>query len=367
MQNCFKHFKEESFFCGVSSFEKDFYTEVKNLLDAALSGAPSTSVPVWLRFHLSDIANQEDILRRVLNDSSCRFAVAVTGQAPLCGAHAGLEAYFFDRNAVSYPVSGRSCIENAHYRQYFFNTPHLESSGSGPQMHEEFMKAEKVITSLGGNIPENLQRTWIYCRDIDNNYADLVVARRELFTVRGLTSDTHYITSTGIEGMAHPHNRLVRMDSMALFGHSKEQIQYLQALDNLSPTHVYGVTFERGTRIIYGDRSHYYISGTASIDREGKVMYEQDVEKQTLRIIENISALLEEGGGSLEDLCQLVIYLRDPADYPRVKPILDRHLPEKAVRLPVRGSICRPAWLVEIEAIAANSRGDERFAPFGIR
>lgn len=364
MSGLFNIFKDEAFFCGTVEPRADFYAEVKELILQTLSEVPEGFTPVWFRFHVSDIANQEDILRRVLNDLDCRCAVAVTGQAPLCGAHAGLEAYF-SRNNVSYPEPGMTELGEKSYTHLFFNTRELTTRGSGPQMEEEFLQAEKIISSRGGNIPGNLQRTWIYCRDIDNNYADLVTARKNLFTERGMTADTHYITSTGIEGLAHPHYRLVRMDSMALFGHTPEQIQYLYAPEHLSPTHIYGVTFERATRIIFGDRSNYYISGTASIDKEGQVVHLQDVEKQTLRLLENVDALMKEGGGSLADLTQAVVYLRDPADYERVKKIIDSALPAATPRLIVRGSICRPTWLVEMDAIGVNANGDNRFAPRG--
>ena len=357
----FNIFKNEAFFCGTVEPRADFYAEVKELILKALTEAPANYTPVWFRFHLSDIANQEDILRKALADTDCRCAVAIVGQAPLCGAHAGLEAYFF-RGKVSYPEKDMTAVEDDSYTHLYFNTRELTTRGSGPQMNEEFLAAEKIISSRGGNIPENLQRTWIYCRDIDNNYADLVTARKNLFTQWGMTADTHYITSTGIEGSSHPHYRLVRMDSMALFGHDSGQIQYLYAPEHLSPTHIYGVTFERGTRIIYGDRSCYYISGTASIDKEGKVVHLQDVEKQTLRLLENVDALMKEGGGSLNDLVQAVIYLRDPADYDRVKKIIDSALPASATRLIVRGSICRPTWLVEMDAIGINANGDPQFA-----
>ena len=38
----------------------------------------------------------------------------------------------------------------------------------------------------------------------------------------------------------------------------------------------------------------YYISGTASIDKYGHVLYLGDLEKQTNRLLENIEALLKE-------------------------------------------------------------------------
>ena len=366
MPGFFKVFKNESFFCGVSGSGIDFSAEVGQLIDEALSKAPAGHKPVWFRFHLSDIANQEAALRDCLARRDFSGAAACVGQAPAGGARAGLEAYFISRARVTYPREGASCVETSAGKFLFFNTPVLASRGSGAQMTEEFTEAEKVIASFGGTIPENLQRTWIYCRDIDNNYADLVTARREFFARRGLVPETHFIASTGIEGTSHPHDRLVRMDSLALFGHRPEQIRYLHAPEHLSPTHVYGVTFERGTRIVFGDRSHLYISGTASIDKEGHILYERDVVRQTRRLLENVEALLKAGEASLDDICQAVIYLRDPANLPRVKEIIDEALPEQAARLIVRGSVCRPAWLVEMDAIAVSPRGENAFAPFTV-
>ncbi len=68
----------------------------------------------------------------------------------------------------------------------------------------------------------------------------------------------------------------VMMDAYAISGVRKEQIRYLSAPDHLSPTHVYGVTFERGVSVAYQDRKHIIISGTASIDSAGKIVYRDE-------------------------------------------------------------------------------------------
>ncbi|MBQ9501948.1 MAG: hypothetical protein IJU70_07320 [Lentisphaeria bacterium] len=358
-----KTFLNEAYYCGVSAPGSDFASEIAVLVDEVLAAAPAGHEPVWFRFHLSDIANQEEILENVLARKGIAGAVASVGQAPLCGARAGVEAWSFSGAQVTRPQQNMTCVETGRSTLLFFNTPVLAARGSGPQMTEEFAAAEKIIAARGGSIAENLQRTWIYCRDIDNNYAGLVEARRNFFSRRDLVPETHFIASTGIEGSSHPHDRLVRMDSLALFGHRREQIRYLHAPEHLSPTHIYGVTFERGTRIVFGDRSHLYISGTASIDREGKVVHERDVVRQSRRLLENVEALLRAGDATFDDLCQAVIYLRDPADYPQVKAVFDGILPAKTPRLFVRGSVCRPTWLVEMDAIAVSAAGDASFAP----
>ena len=350
-------------FIALESVNKSsFRNEIAAVICELQTAIPSNFKLIWVRFHVSDIANQYAEIESATRELSAM--IAVTGQAPLSGAHVAVEAYAVDMTGTIQCDDNSICkLDFENYSQIFFNLKNLQSSGSYDQMSEEFAYAEKVVGSYSGTLENNLHRTWIYCRDIDNNYAGLVNSRRELFTRHGMVADTHYISSTGIEGQAYPHQRLVRMDSFALFGHNRDQISYLHALENLSPTHVYGVTFERATRIIYGDRSHYYISGTASIDKDGNVMYLCDVEKQTERLLDNVEALLAEGGGKLSDLRQAVVYLRDPADRAAVEKVMSRRLSPDTARVMVRGSICRPTWLVEMDAIAVNSNGNRSFKP----
>jgi enamine deaminase RidA (YjgF/YER057c/UK114 family) len=154
------------------------------------------------------------------------------------------------------------------------------------------------------------------------------------------------------------------MDSGALFGHRREQVTYMSALDHLNPTHEYGVTFERATRLTFGDRSRYYVSGTASIDKNGQIVHPGDVGRQAERMLENIHALLSNYDSTMEDLKLAVVYLRDPADAAIVEEILSKRLPADLPRIMVNGAVCRPGWLVEMEGVAVNGKGDAAFAPF---
>ena len=144
-------------------------------------------------------------------------------------------------------------------------------------------------------------------QNVDVNYAGVVRARRELFEHHGLTPQTHYIASTGIEGRHADPNRLVLLDAYAVKGLRPGQQVYLHAKDHLNPTYEYGVTFERGVRVRYGDRSHILLSGTASIDNRGEIVAPQDIEGQTVRMLENVEALLAEAGASAADLAQMIV------------------------------------------------------------
>ena len=347
----------EAFVTLAGTPDADFRSEALSLLDRfrALAG---NMRPVWLKFHLSDVTNQMPLLRPLLTGFGC--SCCFIGQPPVNNAHIILEAWLL-------PDSVKQCgdrFELQNYTLNFFNTPEIAAKGSFDQMAAEFAAVKQKLAALGGNIPENLQRTWIYCRDVDNNYAGLVKARKNYFDRCNMTADTHYIASTGIEGQSEKFDRLVRMDSLAIYRHDRAQVQYLYALENLSPTHIYGVTFERGTRMIYGDRSHYYISGTASIDKDGKILHVGDVRTQTERVFDNIEALLAEGNGKLSDMKQAVVYLRDGADMNIVKEVVDRRMSPETGRIIVRGPVCRPGWLVEIEGIAVNAQGDKKFKDF---
>ena len=120
---------------------------------------------------------------------------------------------------------------------------------------------------------------------------------------------------------------------------------YLKALSHLSPTHDYGVAFERGVRLSDG---RIYISGTASIDSHGQVLHEGDVLAQADRLLENIGQLLREGGSDPGKIPYLIVYLRDMADYPQVDAYLQRRFPQ-VPRLILEARVCRPAWLIEME------------------
>lgn len=356
---------DEYYFALTADPAPSFTEEVKQLMADYEKICPSASREVFLRFHLSDISTQAPVLRDLLGRR--KGFLSFVGQAPINGARIALEAWHYEGEChQENRISAMSCCESLCFRNYsmfFHRRNELKSNGSYDQMAEEFDILQAELAERNGTISENLHRTWIYCRDVDNNYHGLVIARNEFFDTCNLTARTHFITSTGIEGKNESVSRLVCMDSWSLFGHKPEQIEYMEALEHLSPTHFYGVAFERGTRVIYGDRSVYYISGTASIDKSGQVVHIGDVRKQTQRTVENISALMTSHGGKLSDLRQAVVYLRDASDRWIVEEELSKSPFANVPYIMVKAPVCRPTWLVEIDAVGVNENGDTRFAP----
>ena len=146
----------------------------------------------------------------------------------------------------------------------------------------------------------------------------------------------------------------------AVAGVKPEQIGYLYASDYLNRTSDYGVSFERGTAVTYGDRKHVFISGTASIDNKGEVVYQGDVVLQTHRMIKNVEALLAEAGCGFSDVAQIIVYLRDIADYRVINRLFASMFPQYPCII-VQAPVCRPGWLVEMECIALKKEQNNNY------
>ncbi len=319
---------------------------------------------VFARFYLSDIANQKNILR----DSDIfaymrKGAVSTIQQSPVYHGNVSLLVYHIKRNShplnkqvFTYDENDRRngvLIKGGHYDMLWVaNFYGIGKLSSREQTDEIFDSYVDILDKNGMNLLENTLRTWVYVRDVDNNYHGMVESRKALFERHGLTPKTRYIASTGIEGFSREVNSLVDFDAFAMKNLKKEQIVSMNALDNLPPTITYGVTFDRGTRVRFGDRSHLHISGTASIDKDGNVMHLGDVLKQTERTIENIKALLAPHGAGLGDLAYSIAYIRNFKDADKVMSVIRNNIPENVPVLLLVGSVCRPTWLVELEGVA---------------
>ncbi len=226
-------------------------------------------------------------------------------------------------------------------------------SGSGePEVRtEEILRTyEEALAETGLRIADNCVRTWFYVDDIDSNYAGVVNGRKRNFEAQGMTKDTHYLASTGIGGGSVIEGAIVQMDALAIKGDFRQH--YLYAPENFNPTHEYGVTFERGVAVEYGGETHILISGTASIDNKGAIVHPGDVLAQTLHMLKNVEALLDEAGSSWNEVQMAVVYLRNAKDYRTVSSALEERFRTGIPYVVTLAPVCRPGWLVEMECIS---------------
>ena len=330
---------------GDAGFEVQLRTLAGALRDLQAAGRV-----MFCRFFLSDAANQSAMLEETAGILGLE-AVSVVQQPPLDGTK--IAAWAYSIRGTLHPAFRP--VWTGGLTAAGGTTPHA-------QMLEIFHRYEALLgrPEYGLSPAADCIRTWIFVQNVDVSYGGVVTGRKAYFDAVGLTSRTHYIASTGIEGRHANPGVCVQMDALAVGGLRPGQVRHLQAPTHLNPTYEYGVTFERGTAVQYGDRRHVFISGTANINNRGRVMYAGDVLRQTRRMLENIQALLAEAGAGLKDVVQGIVYLRDPADAATVRRFFETFHPDLNV-LFVLAPVCRPAWLIEMECIAVTPDGDTAF------
>lgn len=317
------------------------------------------STAVFRRFFCSDLPNQTAALqaralsRRHEPDNPC--AVSWVGQAPLPPAKMALWAYHVSdpQQALCKEVRDATMILTRGHLQHRWTTGliSVEAESCYDQTRALFDGYQRRLDDAALSLSRHVLRTWLFVQNIDVNYAGMVAARLEVFREQGLTPETHFIASSGIDGVSTDLRAKVLMDAYAIGGVQPNQVEFLSALDHLSPTHIYGVTFERGTSVAYRDRKHVIISGTASIDAHGNILHAGDVSRQLDRTLENIEALLQGAGAALNDMGLFIVYVRDSGDADMVL----RGMQDRVGNAPVtvhRAPVCRPGWLIEVEGLA---------------
>ena len=335
---------------------------VDDTLTQLVHGQLGGAKPVFKRYFLSDAYNQSgEVLSLELDYSD--YALSVIQQSPLDGTKIALWVYLQTHVETRALPSGLYEVRHGSYRHLWNASAHNLAKNSEYQTRLLLNEYIMQLAQEGCRLADNCIRTWFFVNDVDNNYPGVVKARNQVFFTQDLTDDTHFIASTGIGGRQADPKVLSQMDNYAIDGLQPGQVSYLYAAHRLNRTSDYGVSFERGTRVDYGDRRHVFISGTASINNKGEIVHPGDVAAQTRHMWGNVEALLGEAGCTYDDVMQMIVYLRDIADYDTVRQLYDERFPHTP-RVIVLAPVCRSGWLVEMECMAIRSEAARQFPAY---
>ncbi len=117
-------------------------------------------------------------------------------------------------------------------------------------------------------------------------------------------------------------------------------------------------SFSRGLRLDLGAYTLLLISGTASVDEEGRTTHAGDFRAQCWRTYRNVTELLTAEGASWNDIIRTTCYLRDIErdykDFNEVRTMFFRWLglDPLPASTGIQARLCREDLLVEIEAMA---------------
>ena len=97
-----------------------------------------------------------------------------------------------------------------------------------------------------------------------------------------------------------------------------------------------------------------YIAGQIALDVDGNLVGKGNIEAQTHQVYANLQAIIEELGGSLEDIVKLTTYLTDRSHLEAFRRVRNRFFraPFPPNTLLFVSGLAHPDYLVEIEAVA---------------
>jgi 2-iminobutanoate/2-iminopropanoate deaminase len=149
-------------------------------------------------------------------------------------------------------------------------------------------------------------------------------------------------------------------DLLKTIAHAPVKKRAITNHDVLNEAYAYAKpsSFSRGMRIDLNGLVILLISGTASIDEQGRSVHIGDFRAQMRRTLDNITGLLASEGATWHDIVRTTCYLRDiERDYAifndeRTAFMKEQGLDPLPASTGIQAILCRPELLVEIEAIA---------------
>jgi len=96
-----------------------------------------------------------------------------------------------------------------------------------------------------------------------------------------------------------------------------------------------------------------FLSGQIPLDPATGELIQGDVAAQTERVLDNLKAVLEAAGASLNSVLKTTVFLKDMADFPKMNEVYGRYFAENTpARSTVQAAKLPRDVMVEIDAIA---------------
>lgn len=97
-----------------------------------------------------------------------------------------------------------------------------------------------------------------------------------------------------------------------------------------------------------------FVSGNVGLDPEKGEVARGDIGAQTRQTLENLKAVVESLGSSLDDAVKVQVYLVNIDDFPGMNEVYKEFFPEPPARTTVGiNALARPEFLIEIDLITA--------------
>ena len=276
-------------------------------------------------------------------------------------ADVGLEIWIAD--SVAKKVNDNLVIFDSSFGKWAFLSGIRGKEGASfeDQVRSVLEQSNSLLNDIGFSFA-HLVRTWFYIGGLLEEEKgmvryDILNSIRDRFYDHIWHEKKDYPASTGI-GMA---GEGIIMEGIAIIPSSDISIKRIENPLQISAYNYKTKYSPKFCRAVFLESKYsgiMFISGTASI-RKDKVMFPDDVEKQTIVTIENIKELISRKNLSrygidwktcIEDIKFIKVYIKEKKLFPKVKNICKSYF-GNIPQLYLKADICRKELLVEIEAI----------------
>ncbi len=220
------------------------------------------------------------------------------------------------------------------------------------QARQMFANARSGLEAHGFRYAD-VVRTWIYVARLLEWYGDLNRVRTAFYREAGLgiAGGPAFPASTGIMGRCDEEECL--MDVLALQTTTDTAIaKAIHRSPRQDSSFSYGSAFSRGMVLDIEGRRTVLISGTASINQAGESTYCDDPEHQALDTLMSIAAILEEQGGTLENITSATLFCKTKEAWQAWERATKLLGVPSLPKVCVMADVCRDNLLVEMEAVA---------------
>lgn len=240
--------------------------------------------------------------------------------------------------------------ENALYCILSELKPSNLAASRSEQTDEVLLIIQRALQQLGLEF-RSVIRTWFYVDHILDWYGEFNRVRTSFF--KGIEMDL-IPASTGI-GAPNGYGAALFANVIAVLPKSPA----VSVRKGFSPLQgeapAYGSSFSRAIELQNANSRTLYISGTASIDEDGKSLHIGDVAKQIETTMEVVEAILSRSNMGIKEVTRGIAYLKHAEDVSYWSRYCERrgwnHLPVVVVH----ADVCRDELLFEIELDAALS------------
>ena len=238
----------------------------------------------------------------------------------------------------------------------------VNEKSKADQAARMFDYAEEILRDQGLKYLDVI-RTWIYLSNILSWYHDFNTVRNTKYSKYGFDMNNRsnmqniYLpASTGIGG-SNVTGAASTMDVLAIYPHSGAHIEIEPITGSKQKSaFCYGSAFSRGICVRESQGTLIHVSGTASIDQDGKSVYLKDTRGQILRTFEVLDALITCEGATLQDICQATVFLKNSSDLDIYRKVIEESGLGEMPAVCVQADVCRDELLFEIDAtVSINS------------